>query len=262
MPKRKYGQTSRQYHGGAYKRARYGSGPGYTRRFRAAPNRRGQGYNFNQRTGGFRGIELKFYDTFLLDSTLTSPTDSSGGEHDPSATILFNTVTQGDGENQRDGRKLTMKALTIRGHINVALAINQTAMHVQPTFMIALVLDTQTNGATIVSENVFANIGANGATAPYAFRNLQFAKRFKILKIKRFSGRQQETSYDGTNMEMGGYTVPFDMYVNLKNMQVLYSGTTETVANITDNSLHLIAFTSETSSQASISYIARLRFVG
>ncbi len=50
----------------------------------------------NIRTAGFTGIELKFYDTFLIAGSLTSPTDATGGEHNPSATISLNTVTQDD----------------------------------------------------------------------------------------------------------------------------------------------------------------------
>ena len=50
---------------------------------------------------------------------------------------------------------------------------------------LALVLDMQTNGATISSENVYKNVSASGALAASPFRNLQFIKRFKVLKTKQ-----------------------------------------------------------------------------
>ncbi len=216
----------------------------------------------NARIGGFLGIETKFYDQKLIASTLTGPTDATGGEHDPSATVLMNTVVQGDGESNRDGRKITMKNIYIQGHIDVPLKANQTATNQAFICMVALVLDTQTNGATIASENVFTNPGASIKTAAQPFRNLQFTKRFRVLKRLEIQGHQQEAVWDGTNLEFMGYQLPFKIYVDLKNIRVLYSATTETVANITDNSLHLIAFVSNTGQAPTINYHSRLRYVG
>ncbi len=216
----------------------------------------------NARIGGYLGIETKFYDQKLIASTLTGATDATGGEHDPSATVLMNTVVQGDGESNRDGRKITMKNIYIQGHIDVPLKANQTATNQAFICMIALVLDTQTNGATIASENVFTNPGASIKTAAQPFRNLQFTKRFRVLKRLEIQGHQQEPVWDGTNLEFMGYQLPFKIYVDLKNIRVLYSATTETVANITDNSLHLIAYVSNTGQAPTINYHSRLRFVG
>ncbi len=228
------------------------------RRFTAPRRRRRR----NPRIGGFLGIELKFYDSSLAASAITAPADATGGEHDPSATVLFNTVVQGDGESQRDGRQIVMKSLGIRGHIGVAAQTNQTATDVSPTIFIAVVLDTQTNGATISSENVYTNKAESGSHAASPFRNLQFTKRFRILKSKLLTLKQPTLVWDGTNVEQGGFNTPFTMFVDLGNMAVNYSGTTETVANITDNSLHLIAYTSSTAVAPTMNYNARLRFVG
>jgi len=72
---------------------------------------------------------------------------------------------------------------------------------------------------------------------------------------------QQEMVWDGTNIEMSGFTVPFKLFAKL-GIKVNYQGTTETVANITDNSLHVIGFTTAIAMGPAISYNARLRFVG
>ncbi len=219
-------------------------------------------FSRNTRIGGFLGIELKFYDTSLVGNAITAPTDASGGEQDPSATVLFNTVVQGDGESNRDGRQIIMKSLGIRGNISVASQINQTAIDAAPIVFMALVHDTQTNGATVNSEDVFKNGSGSAVCAANPFRNLQFVKRFRVLKSKTIKLHQMESTYDGTNIEEGGYTIPFSMFVDLKSMTVNYSGTTETVANITDNSLHLIAYTTSVSQAPQMNYNARLRFVG
>lgn len=216
----------------------------------------------NRRTGGYLGIELKFYDQLLIGKAITAPTDASGGETDPSATVLLNTVVQGDGESNRDGRQIVMKKIMIKGNVSTAAQINQTAVDVAPYVFIALVLDTQTNGATLNSEDVFVNPGANAITAAAPLRNLQYTKRFKVLATRTLVLPIAQASYDGTNIEVGGSVIPFEIYKDLNNIKVTYSATTETVANIVDNSLHVIAYASSADISPLLNYSSRLRFCG
>ncbi len=220
----------------------------------------------NPRIGGFLGIEVKFYDQKLIDNALTAPTDATGGEHDPSATVLLNTVTQGDGESQRDGRKITMRSIYVDGIINCAKQASQSSGDNATGIFIALVLDTQTNGATISSEDVFVNAGGNALTAATPFRNLQFTKRFKVLATRRFiiqdANMANATSFSAdSGIIANGVQKRFKMFKNL-NIETQYSGTTETVANITDNSLHIVAWCTDTGMAPKISYSSRLRYVG
>ncbi len=268
---------------GSMQRRRTGKAVGYITRSRAlvlqpGSGRRGRGVaGFNplaggirrtyrpqgirRRTGGFTGIERKFYDSGLIASALTAPTDASGGEHDPSATVLLNTVTQGDGEEQRDGRKCTFQSVFVKGTVLSVSIANLTAASEPCKVYIALVLDTQTNGATIASENVFKNKIANANMAASPMRNMQFTQRFRILDTAEFTMPVPETTWDGTNMEMAGTVFPFELSSNLE-FSSLFSGTTETVANITDNSLHVIAYCSSVELVPLIGYNARVRFVG
>ncbi len=219
---------------------------------------------FPSMVGQALGVELKFYDQLLIGSALTAPSDATGGEHDPSATILLNTVTQGDGESQRDGRKLTMRSIYIDGQVNVGSQSSKNTADEGTQVFIALVLDTQTNGATIVSENVFKNVGANTITAAMPMRNLKFTKRFKVLAVRHF--KMQNTAIANDTGSTGGVIIAgltqrFKIYKRL-NVEVNYSGTSETVANIVDNSLHLIAWCSSVTLVPKISYGSRLRFQG
>ncbi len=93
-------------------------------------------------------------------------------------------------------------------------------------------------------------------------RNLQFVSRFKVLATKKFSMQNPNLAYDGTNLEQQGLTHAFKMYVPLNDLVTTYTGTTESVVNITDNSLHLIAFTSSVALAPKLNYNARLRFMG
>ncbi len=220
-------------------------------------------YNYNRRTGGYLGREVKFYDTALVTGALASTgTNWAGAEQNPSATICLNSVTQGDGESQRDGRNISMKSVQINGLVGFASQTNQTATDVLPIVHLAVVLDTQTNGALLNSEDVYINPSANGTVGINPFRNLQYSKRFRILGTRKIAFTGHNSVYDGTNIEIDGYYKPFKIFCPLKGMKTTYSGTTETIANIVDNSISIIAATSSTDLAPSISYNARLRFCG
>lgn len=236
------------------------------RRFQATAGARAQrrykARSRNLRTAGYLGIEKKFYDTSLNGGTILAPADAAGGEQNPSATVLLNTVAQGDGESNRDGRKISMDSIQVKGTIQVPTQANATATDVACKVFLALVLDTQTNGANLNSEDVYKNTNANGVTATEVMRNLQYASRFRILKTWSRVLRQPTVVWDGTNIEQGGFHQTFEIYHSLKGMPVTYSGTTSDVANITDNSLHIIAYCSNVGLAPTISYNARLRFRG
>ncbi len=207
--------------------------------------------------------ELKFYDQSLADAVLTVSTTSAGGEHNPSATISLNTVVQGDGESNRDGRQISMVSIGVRGNIRVNPKVDQTSMDSASINFVALVLDTQTNGALLRSEDVFVNIAADNEMTAQPWRNLSFTKRFRVLASQTVTfERTQETSFDGTNIEMGGLIQPFNMFVDLKGMKTTYSNTSETIANIVDNGLNIVAFTSSGGMVPLLNYSSRLRFMG
>lgn len=214
----------------------------------------------NRRTGGFMGIEKKFYDTSLVQSTLLS--SIIAGEHNPTADISLNTVTQGDGESQRDGRQISMDSITLKGAIELPTEANRTTMNLSGYTYVAIVLDKQTNGALLNSEDVFINPGSANSLIANPFRNLQFIQRFQVLAWKRIRHPAQATQFDATNIEQGGRHLPFQLFAKLKGMKVNYTNTTEVIANITDNGLNVVAFTSSTTQAPVLTYKARLRFYG
>lgn len=209
------------------------------------------------------GLELKFYDTSLAASAITSPADATGGEQDPSATLTLNTVGQGDNSSSRDGRKMRMKSLQLQGGARYPGQLNQTATDLQPVVFIAVVLDTQCNGSKLNSEDVYKNISANANLAAYPVRNLEFSKRFRVLKTKTIKFPAPTIVYDGTNIEQGSATIPWSMFINLNDMEVNFKvSTSNDVANIVDNAISVIAYTSSTQTAPLLDYNARLRFTG
>lgn len=208
----------------------------------------------NSRTAGFLGLEKKFYDTNLASGAIPAPTDCTGGEFDPSATSMISTPAQGDNEQQRDGKKIVIKGVQIKGVINrvKTLAGPIEANHV----FVALVLDTQTNGAQMNSEDCFKNTNATALTAVTPVRNLLFSNRFKVLKTWEF-----DMQYRAWDADIAGAETRVFEYFQDMNLPVNFNaGTTASVANVIDNSLHIIAFSTVTGN--TISYNARIRFMG
>ena len=217
----------------------------------------------NARTGGFLGREVKFVDTANTGTALVSPTDAAGGEIQPGSGVTgcLSAPAQGDGESNRDGRKCVLKSVFIEGRVDCSSQTNQTATENASQVFIALVQDRQTNGVTINSEDVYTNPGASGALAASPLRDQQQLSRFKVLATRTFTLQNPNMSWDGTNIEQNGLSKPFKIYKKL-NIPVNFTGTTADVANVVDNSLHLIAYTSSTGLAPNIRYNCRVRFVG
>ncbi len=217
----------------------------------------------NVRIAGFLGIETKFYDTALAASALVTNTAGAGGEKDQSATIGPSTITQGDGEQQRDGLKATLISMHVQGLITCTSAVDQTGMKPATSIFIAIVWDKQTNGALLNSEDVYLNPSGNAFGGTSLVRNLQQSHRFQVMATRKMTINMPNSSYDGTNIESGGVLKPFNIFIKFKTPIIArYSGTTETIANSVDNSLHILAWCTTTGLAPLITYNCRMRFRG
>lgn len=222
----------------------------------------------NVRTAGYLGIELKFLDTGASSVALGAPTDASGGEIQPEfgCTSCLSAPAQGDGESNRDGRKIVIKSMLVNGAVLSGTLNDQADAINAPQIFVALVLDKQANGATIVSEQVFTNPNDSAAVNAGLFRNLEYAQRYQVvdsavLQLGPFTG-----ATDGANTSTWRCpVVPFKLSWN-GNLPVEFTGTTADVANVTNYAFHVIAFATNLLGAGSvaplISYNARCRFVG
>lgn len=209
----------------------------------------------NMRIGGFLGMELKFIDSGRTNLALTS----SWQRIDPSTPAGLNSLTpiaEGTGESDRDGRKCLIKAMYIHGQVSWD---EITTMDQPGAVRLALVLDTQTNGAALTAADVYTNQAGQQINS---FRDLQNTSRFKVLKEIWITppGVAGNSEGNGTNMTGGGAYLPFVMHCPL-NLKQHWSGTTGAVSNIVDHSLHLLALYGGTRT-CQIQYSARARFLG
>lgn len=157
----------------------------------------------NLRSGGLLGVELKFLDAPRTSLALTAPTDAAGGEINPSSIVTgcLSAPAQGDGPTNRDGHKIVVKSILVQGSFSNAIQQDQADADVMPTLFVALVLDTQTNGATLNSEDVFTNPAADADCNGNLPRNMSFTSRFKVLKTFHMSVPQLILGADGGRLK-------------------------------------------------------------
>lgn len=210
-----------------------------------------------------RKLEVKFYDTAYAITAIPLPTDASGGMADPSATSMISTPAVGDTSTNREGGQIFISAIEVRGKVEKAIVEAATGPTGGQTVFVALVQDTQTNGAQMNSENCFSNLVGTAASACDVMRNLNFRNRFKVLRQEWFNMSPITLTSSALNdfSESGQYK-HFQWYIKLKQpIKVNFNSTTPTVATIAsvvDNCLHLISYT--TTAGMFLSYNARIRF--
>lgn len=217
----------------------------------------------NATTAGFLGIENKFYDTFLQAATIAAAVDATGGEYDPSITEMISTPPQGDGESERDGKRILINSVQVKGTITKPALEDSANPPGADAAYICLVLDTQSNGAQARSEDVFINPVNDAAGNTEPLRNLLFANRFRILKAEKISLDYPSVGVEGDNLHSAPALMRnFEWYIPFaEGLPVNFNGGgTNVIANVIDNSLHVMAFTRQ--GAALLSYNARIRFRG
>lgn len=189
------------------------------------------------------GVEKKFVEYSVGENDISQTL--VGSEIDPATALTISGVAIGDGARNRDGRTITLKSVHVHGIIT-SYTPNDRIVRV------VLVRDKQTNGAQFNAEDVL--LPTTGTNDVNAFRNLDFIKRFDVLK--------DLTIVVNTNHAQAGAISTmrhFKIDVPL-NVEVDHRGGTDSVTDITDNSLHLLAVTN--GNDMTYKYVARTRFVG
>lgn len=156
-----------------------------------------------------------------------------------------------------------IKSVWVSGIINTLASATQTAAAEAFGYFFALVLDTQANGATIVSENVYLNPSTTTtAILPQPLRNLQQSTRFKILASRYYKPGGIYAFNDGTATGSSNAQVAPRVTLSWKgSINVDTTGTTADVASVADNAIHLIAY-SGGGLTANFQGKSRMRFMG
>lgn len=218
----------------------------------------------NAATVGFLGIEKKFLDCAIGSTAINANADLTAGEYDPVATGSTNCLSapaQGDTEQSRDGKKIVIDSLIIKGYVSNP-GTGSTAVEASSKVFVAVVLDTQTNAAQMDSEACFKNLTGTAVTNVNVLKNLLSGPRFRILKSQVFDLTPHGAFAASANYGANDVRREFDWYIPFKGgLPVNFnSGTTANVSTVVDNSIHVIAFA--TLAGCNIAYNSRIRFQG
>lgn len=208
-------------------------------------------YSRNRRTGGFTGIEKKFLDHQRTVAPI--PTTTAGAEVDPTTVNCFNAIPSGAAEGQRIGTNCKIVSWHLKGSVEMDAQASALLVNGKAIRLIALI-DKQTNGAQFNSEDVLLD-----TTNPeYAFRNLQQAGRFRILKDFTWTLNASNAAGDGAVNDVPATVRSFKWNFNMR-LPVHYKSSTPSVADITTNSLHLMAIAS--GGTCTLRYESRIRYI-
>lgn len=219
------------------------------------------GYTTVARTRGvYAAGEMKYFDVVKAVTTITPSADWTGTEYDPAVTNTLFCPAQGAGINQRIGKACKVHKIKIRGQIICPSQTNQVAADAPTVVRLALVWDKQTNSTQAQGEQVFGGpVTGSSIVSIDNYQNIDNFGRFVVMKDKTFTFQNPNMSWDGTNIEQAGLIKKFKWNINLKTpVEVRFNAVNgQTVADIVDNSWHIIANASTADLGASIVYFSR-----
>lgn len=210
--------------------------------------------------GPYATGEMKYFDTDYTGAVAVA-TAWTGTECDPATILTLFAPTVGSAINQRIARQARVLKIKIRGHIRVAAQTNQTAADNAASIRIALVQDMQTNATQMQGEQVMT-AASNIQLIPCVYQNIDNFGRFRVIKDKVINLMNPNSSYDGTNLEQQGLIKSFKWSINFPGGCDVHFNATNggTIADIVDNSWHIIANCNVADLDPQLEYVARVCF--
>jgi len=220
--------------------------------------------------------EMKYFDCSLEDSALAAVTTTwvAGTAKDPANTINLGSAavatplclfapTVGAALNQRIGRQVSMMKCRVAGTVSIINQAAQAATDTSSKIRIILVLDKQTNAAQMTGAQLQNDSGTNASTIS-SFQNPNNFGRFKVLKEKvlTLGDLNMTGSPTAADVIQAGVKRAFKMNYKFKTPVVVHFNATNggTVADIIDNSLHVIAAADNITYAPLLSYYTRVAF--
>lgn len=216
--------------------------------------------------GGQVNSERKYFDTRCATLAVQITNASfAGAEADPNVgggNCLF-SPTQGNDISNREGRSCYVHKITIQGVIEVNAQTGQAAVDQTQTCRLILCMDKQTNGTQMNSEDLIESTG--GVPGTFQFQNTKNFGRFQVLRDKFVNFSQFTIAANGSGQVFqGGQSKYFKLKYQFKTpIRVNFNATNGgTVADIVDNSFHLLAGRDNADSPVSLDYQCRVSFTG
>ncbi len=169
--------------------------------------------------------ELKFHDVDVDDTTV-----AQGGTIQVAGSCL--NIAQGVGEDERVGRRCTIRSIGWRFNINLPFAQDQADIPNGDVVRVILYLDRQANGAAAVTLDLLEEDNYQ------SFNNLSNKNRFRTLMDRTYTLNHHVASADGANT----VSVPVreeveDTFFKPCNIVVEYSGAAGAIGEIRSNNI-------------------------
>lgn len=233
--------------------------------------------SLNVRTIGSLGKEIKFHDAGLDDFTITA--DILTGMLNPREikspgppvtytnheSLVF--IPQGTKVTERIGKKISVMSIDIQGAVQLTPAETHNTGCIVTLW---LVLDRQTNGTEMKSDDLLLNKATGAHGLPHSKINPFQTARFRVLAKVQLDMRPSGASLDPVTTATGdekhytyGEFQTFRMRKDFpKGLTIHYSDASASVGSIPSNSLHLVGLSNVGGGCAQITYNARVRFKG
>lgn len=219
-------------------------------------------YRRRRRIGGPFGLELKRATFSASDLALIASGAAASSEMDPAATSTIFAPTKGDGLSNRDGDRVIIKSIEFHGCIQEVKLQDQADPPPHVGVTVAIVQDRQTNGAQLNSEDVFDNPGATADLNMSLIRDQGRISRYKILKKWVIECPLRTGTTDGANTAAyAEQFTHFDWYKKV-NIPVSFIGDLGTIADCQTNSLHVLAFATDVTTNPVLHYNGVITFLG
>lgn len=218
--------------------------------------------------------EMKYFDCDYNTTgiQICTTTWQAGTMSDPLTTINLGSAaianplclcapTVGAALNQRVGRKIMIYKVKVHGTITVAQQAAQAVADAATRMRLVLVIDHQTNAAQMTGAQLF-NDATAAVTTLKSFQNPNNFGRFRVLKDKMFSIQNLNLAGSPTagDLVQASAGINFKFTVNFKKpIEVHFNATNGgTVADIVDNSIHMVAACDTNTYAPALQYYSRV----
>lgn len=219
--------------------------------------------------------EMKYYDAETTNVAIAAVTNTwvAGTMQDPETSVnLGDAAVATPGSlcvpkvsaalNGRIGRSIYVRKIKVRGHITLPNQAAQAVADPSSYCRLLLVQDCQTNASQMTAAALLNDASAADATIN-SFQNPNNFGRFHVLKDKTITiGDATGFNDAATTGTVSGIVRPFKFTVNFKTpVKVQFNATNGgTVADIVDNSWHIICGANTVTSAPLISYYSRVAY--
>jgi len=200
-------------------------------------------YSPYKRAASRPSVEVKFLDNTDVN---TSPIATTGSILNSGS---LNLIAQGTDENERIGRKCTLKSIHLRGNFFLPA---DTDLDNSDYARLILYWDRQANGAAATAANIMERTDIN------SFRNLSNTGRFVILAdITEELNIQAASGDGGANNDTGRVEKCFT--INKKvNIPLEFDSTAGAITELRSNNVGVLCFSNH--AEAGVIFDARVRF--